>query len=203
MSERRGERERELKAQAEGDTCGRWKTRLTGPGLPPRPGPWVGRGMAARSPRITTARSRLERLVRPYARHLAICGGANVVAVWGVERLGQFSCSGPRVAAGSCRRRQRQTGIDAEACGASVEGRIVYTTRAYVGDGVGSMAVRVLAVLGQYQPVLGAYGLSTRIPFWWLDERDDLPSSHPRNRSAASNHQDLQHPVQGWRAERR
>lgn len=32
--------------QADGDTCARWKTRLIGPGLPPRPGPWVGRGMA-------------------------------------------------------------------------------------------------------------------------------------------------------------
>jgi hypothetical protein len=74
------------------------------------------------------------RLVRPYARHLAICGGANVVAGWGVEGLGQVSSSGPRVAAGSCRRRQRQTGIDAEACGVSVEGELLFTR---VGGGVG------------------------------------------------------------------
>jgi hypothetical protein len=73
--------------------------------------------------------------VRPYARHLAICGGANVVAGWGVEGLGQLSSSGPRVAAGSCRRRQRQTGIDAEASGASVEGGIAVFTS--VGGGVG------------------------------------------------------------------
>jgi hypothetical protein len=63
------------------------------------------------------------------------------------------------------------------------------------------VSVRWLSASWQFL-VNTRHGLSTRFPFWWLDERYDLlGSSHSRMQSAASNDQDLQYLVQWWGVE--